>query len=134
MRSSDCTTGVRPSPEMTADHLMERVGAFFDKGTKCNLLLCAMLEGRFGVIPIVNERKQLIGIVSQYSLLEAIVSGEDLCRLEARDLMNPTYAVSTYCPAIKVERMMRKNKLRQVPVVDAEHRLVGIVTDGEILL
>jgi CBS domain-containing protein len=44
--------------------------------------------------------------------------------------MGPTYAVSTRCPAIKIEEMMKEHSIQRVPVVDQENRLVGIVTNS----
>lgn len=131
MRRSDAVEWVRSFQRQTAEDLMDAV-AFFEKETKCDILLRAMLDGHFGGVPIVDEKRQLIGMVNRESLFGALVSGEDLFRLRAIEIMRPTYAVSIHCPAIKV-RMMRQNGLRQAPVVDEKHRPVGVVTLGRPL-
>lgn len=133
MRKSDLMTGSKPFRERTALHLMERAIAFFKKETKCDAILSAMVNGNFGSVPIVDGEMKLIGIVSEYDLLDGILTGLDVTSLSAEEIMKHPYSVSIDCPALEIGRFIQQNHLIRVPVVDRENRLVGMVARRDLL-
>lgn len=133
MRRTDMMRGTKPLREMTALHLMERAVAFFKKETKCDAILSAMVNGNFGSVPIVDREMRLIGIVSEYDLLDALLTGVDVTCLSAEEIMKHPYSVSLDCSALEIARFIQQNHLIRVPVVDQENRLVGMVARRDLL-
>lgn len=133
MRRTDMMIGNKPLREMTALHLMERAVAFFKREAKCDVLLSAMVNGNFGSVPIVDGEMRLIGIVSEYDLLDALLTGTDVTNLSAEEIMKHPYSVSIDCPAMEIGRFIQQNHLIRVPVVDRENRLVGMVARRDLL-
>lgn len=112
---------------------MERTISFFKKETKCDAILSVMVNGHFGSVPIVDGEMKLIGIVSEYDLLDALLTGVDVTCLSAEEIMKYPHAVSIDTPAIEIARFIQGNHLIRVPVVDREGRLVGIVARRDLL-
>lgn len=126
-------TGEKPFEEMTARHLMERTVTYFKKETKCDVILSVMVNGNFGSVPIIDDNKKLIGIVSEYDLLDALLNGNDVTSLSAGEIMKYPHAVAIDAKAVEIARFIQQNHLIRVPVVDRGGRLVGIVARRDLL-
>jgi IMP dehydrogenase len=91
--------------------------------------LFMMKEHSIGGIPVVNERKELVGIVTNRDL-----------RFE-RDQMRPVTEVMTYNVITiseftdfeKAEAILQQYKIEKLPVVDKNNRLVGLITYKDII-
>ncbi|XPV76952.1 MAG: CBS and ACT domain-containing protein [Desulfovibrio sp.] len=94
--------------------------------------------------PVVTEDGKLIGIVSDRDIRDAmpskylsgdnVQSGEGLLSLTAEDIM--TYdpiTVSALTPVDITADIIQKNKVGALPVVDAEMKLIGIISEVDIL-
>jgi CBS-domain-containing membrane protein len=93
-----------------------------------------MIDGGLGSVPIIDEEKRLIGIVTQHTLLNAILSGEKIHLLEAGAIMGPARFISSDCLAFKIGPIFQETGLSSISVVDHESRLVGIITEGDLLI
>jgi CBS domain-containing protein len=133
MRKSDPMMETKPLRKAMALHLMERAVAFFKKETKCDALLSAMVNGNFGSVPIVDGEMRLIGIVSEYDLLDALLAGVDVTNLSAEEIMKHPHSISIDCPAMEIGRFIQQNHLIHIPVVDRNNRLVGMVARRDLL-
>lgn len=133
MRKTDMMMGAKPVREMTALHLMERAVTFFKKETRCDAILSAMVNGNFGSVPIVDDERRLIGIVSEYDLLDALLTGAEITHLSAEEVMRHPYSVSIDCPALEIGRFIQQNHFIRVPVVDQENRIVGMIARRDLL-
>jgi acetoin utilization protein AcuB len=102
-----------------------------------------MRERRIRRIPIVDTQGKLLGIVSERDLLHAEPSPATslsvwemnylLWKLRLGDVM--TKAVITVTPLTKLQdaaSLMIKHKIGGLPVVDAEARVIGVVTETDI--
>lgn len=103
----------------------------------------SMLEGRFRHMPVLGEGKKLVGIVSDRDLRNVLVFINDaegqksivgdrkltVGKVMTRDPLraDPDDSVRT---AVK---LMIKHKVGCLPVCDAEDRLLGIVTETDML-
>lgn len=92
-----------------------------------------MVHGNFGSVPIIDKQMRLIGIVSEYDLLDSILTGLDLKNLSAAEIMKYPHAVSIGAQAMEIVRLIQKNHLICLPVVDREGRVVGIVARRDLL-
>lgn len=102
-----------------------------------------MRERKVRRFPVVDKQQRVVGIVSEKDLLNATPSPattlsrhemlELLARLQIRDLMTRnTVVVQPDMPLEEAARIMADNKIGGLPVVDAQHRLVGIITETDI--
>jgi CBS domain-containing protein len=116
-------------------------------------MAAALRENRVSAFPVLDEEGKVIGVVSEADLLtkEALGGGYDgmpgmitgLLRhkeqakargMTASDLM--TSPAVTITPDETVEtaaRLMRKNNVKRLPVVDADGRLAGVISRVDVL-
>jgi acetoin utilization protein AcuB len=102
-----------------------------------------MHEHRFRRLPVVDEKRRLVGIVSERDLLyvspppAALLSGLELnhllAELQTKEIM--TREVITATPATFIEdaaRLMVENKIGGLPVVDEDNQVVGVITETDV--
>lgn len=118
---------------MTVGEVMESRVQSAHLKTKGDVIASFMIEG-FGAVPVVDDRKQLVGIVSEHDLLAAMDDGHKLGAVTAGDIMtcNP-YSVRTETTLETLVHVLRASDLVRVPVVDAKDKLVGIVARRDLL-
>ena len=101
-----------------------------------NLLKCAkkMIKKRVGSLLLV-QKKKLVGFISQRDILWAIIkkSKHDLSTIRAIDISPKKIATIKPSASIKeAMQKMKKLKFDRLPVIQ-KHKLVGIITDKDIL-
>jgi len=118
---------------MTVQEVMERRVQSARLKTKGDVIASLMIEG-FGAVPVVDEVRKLVGIVSEHDLLAAMDDGHQLGAITAGDVMtgNP-YSVRTETTLGTLVHVLRASDLVRVPVVDAKDKLVGIVARRDVL-
>lgn len=103
-----------------------------------------MEENRFRHIPIVNDNRELIGLVTQRNVFASSISAqelidkEDLSRIESGTLLADIMStdLTTVTTNVKVSdaaHLIHKKKFGCLPVVNHEYRLVGIITDHDFV-
>jgi len=116
-------------------------------------IAAALHEYRVSAFPVLDEARQVIGVVSESDLLAklALGGGEDPMpgmitgilnqhqtekarAVTAGELMtSPAATVSPDDTVEQAARVMYLRKVRRLPVVDANKRLAGIVTRADVL-
>lgn len=87
-----------------------------------------MKENRIGGIPVVDADNKLIGIVTNRDL-----RFQTDMELPIRNVMTTTNLVTTNDPDLqKASQILLKNKIEKLPVVDADNRLIGLITYRDI--
>ena len=97
-----------------------------------------MLERRFRHMPVVDEDGRLIGLVSQRDLIVAVPSPAGPVGAEAEQPVSKLMrteidTVGVVCCAAQAARHMLRSKRSCLPVVDAEHKIIGILTEADYL-
>ncbi len=97
-----------------------------------------MSERRFRHMPVVGEDGRLIGMVSQRDLIVAAPSpagpaGAEAERPVSKLMRTEIDTVGVVCCAAQAARHMLRSKRSCLPVVDAEHKIIGILTEGDYL-
>ncbi len=118
---------------LTVDQIMEKeVQSAHDK-TKADVLASFMVEG-FGSVPIVDDQQRLIGIVSEYDLLDVLGRGRPWNDLAAYEVMTrhpasvtPKTSIATLIGILQSSRFIR------MPVVDSKGTLIGMVARQDIV-
>ena len=85
-------------------------------------------------VPVVDQAKQLTGVVSEHDLLSALDEGQAWSGQMAKDLMteNP-YSVPPETTLSTLIHVLTESDLMSVPVVNAGNRLVGVVTRRDVV-
>src|ERR1700682_6426439 len=110
-----------------------------------------LAEYRISALPVVDEVGRLVGVVSEadpllretfplpdhWHLLESVRERREHAKavaLLARDLMtSPAVAIGPSALVTEAARLMYDKKVKRLPVVDEDGRVVGIVTRGDLL-
>jgi IMP dehydrogenase len=95
-----------------------------------NDALILMKENSIGGIPVVDDAKKLIGIVTnrdlrfekniQRPIVEVMTSENLITTLESISLTN-------------AEVILQENRIEKLPVIDSENRLIGLITYRDII-
>lgn len=96
-----------------------------------------MREEDVGSVPIVDEARHLEGIVTDRDIVVRGIAGErsqvEERELRARDVATKDVeAVSSRDSISHVLELMGRKQIRRAPVVDENHRLVGMISLGDI--
>ena len=95
----------------------------------CRVAMMIFLADRISSIPVINERDELLGIVSQSDLLVEANIGKKVADVLTREVVS----VREGCTLARVISLFRSRKLRQIPVLDRDGKLIGIVSRREVL-
>lgn len=92
-----------------------------------------MREHNIGAIPI-GDNDRLVGMVTDRDIVcRGLAAGLDLTSATARDVMSKGIF---YCrdtqEVADAARTMEQNKVRRLPVINEDKRLVGILSVGDI--
>jgi CBS domain-containing protein len=92
-----------------------------------------MQEHDIGALPV-GENDRLVGMVTDRDIVcRGVAGGRDLSKLKARDVMTKGI---TYCrdenEIQEALDLMQKHKVRRLPVIDANKRMVGILSLGDV--
>ncbi|MEK0099415.1 CBS domain-containing protein [Streptomyces sp. A475] len=92
----------------------------------------ARLLDEFGVtaLPVVDEAGHPVGVVSEVDLLQKHGSGT----ATAADLMSaPAVTARPGWSVVRAARLMRKNQIKRLPVVDSGNHVIGIVSRSDLI-
>ena len=92
-----------------------------------------MRELDVGSIPV-GENDKLIGMVTDRDIIcRAVANGKDLSKLTARDVMTKGIV---YCRDTEelddALRIMETKKVRRLPVINEQKRMVGMLSFGDV--
>ena len=111
-----------PSPACcTADTPLEQVAKM-------------MVQNDCGEIPIIDHSDQLVGVVTDRDIVCRVVAeGKTPIGFPAEKCMSqPVVSVRSDESLDSVLSTMEKNRIRRVPVVDEQDRLVGIIAQADV--
>ena len=95
-----------------------------------------MKSGNFGSIPVIEseQTKKLVGIVTDRDLAMRIVAEERDASATKVDGVMTRKVVSCFAEddVQKALDAMAKQKLRRIPIVDHDNRIVGIITQADV--
>ena len=135
MRRVDYMVGARDFKTLIAEQFMEDGVDAYRPEDDGETLAQAMTEGGFGSVPIVDQDRHLLGIVSEYDLLRALNEEKSLASVKAGDLMTPNpITVSPKTSTMDIIQSLEAKHLIRMPVVNEEGKLVGVVARRDVLL
>jgi CBS domain-containing protein len=118
---------------MKVKQAMHAGAQWVEPGTPLLELARMMRDHNIGAIPI-GENDRLIGMVTDRDLVcRGLAAGIDLAKATARDVMSKGIF---YCRDTQevsdAAHTMEQNKVRRLPVINTDKRLVGIISIGDI--
>jgi CBS domain-containing membrane protein len=133
---------MHPTPRFAAD-IMSKDVVTLQESESLEFVEESMRALRFRHMPVV-DRGRLVGLLSHRDVLRVSASsllprGQEQTRYLSktflvRDVMTRNVATAhTDTPLLEVASLMRKGKLGCVPVVDAENKLIGIITEADFV-
>ena len=102
----------------TLDHLVERLSSY-----------------RVGALVVSSDERTIEGIVSERDVVRAMPGKlDELSHLHVRDIMTVNVLTCTPDSAVAdIMSLMTKERIRHVPVVDAQGKLLSIISIGDIV-
>ncbi|MDP3972928.1 MAG: CBS domain-containing protein [Candidatus Nanopelagicales bacterium] len=98
-------------------------------------LLSKLAEHRIGAVLVVDGEGEIRGMASERDVVRALnVDGAEVLARPVASLM--TDLVATCTPSSTIEEIavvMTENRVRHVPVLDDEGKLLGIVSIGDVV-
>jgi CBS domain-containing protein len=131
---SSATRRRSPREPLTACEVMRRQGCTVKLDSGLREVARRMKEEGCGVVPVVDERGRLRGVVTERDLIVRVLAeGRSPDSLHAQDVMtDEVEAVLPHETLPAVILLMGRHQLRRVPVVERDDRLVGIVSMADI--
>ncbi|MGH7183916.1 MAG: CBS domain-containing protein [Nitrospiraceae bacterium] len=118
---------------LTVGQLMQ--DAVFTCGSRADALSISrmMTQRNFGSLPVVDEDRTLVGLISEYDLLQAMIDGRDLRKIMAVELMSSNPVTATENMRLEqVANLFQDRYITRVPVV-RNGKLVGILARRDLL-
>ena len=122
--------------------LYTRVSDVYDAGNRPSVapdtdirsVILAMSRGRLGAVAVVDGAQHLLGIITDGDLRRMMERHEETAALRASDIMSASpKTISADELAYNAYRLMEKNSITQLVVVDEERRYLGMVHIHDIL-
>ena len=133
MRQTEFLATACDPKALTVGQLMQ--DAVFTCGARVDALsISRMLTQRnFGSLPVVEEDRTLVGLISEYDLLQALIDGRDLRKIMAVEIMSSNPVTATENMLLEqVANLFQDRYITRVPVV-RNGKLVGILARRDLL-
>ncbi|MEX0891465.1 MAG: CBS domain-containing protein [Gemmatimonadota bacterium] len=136
--------GLRIQPRLTVRDIMVHRGQSVAPDTPLREAIDLMVTRRLRALPVVGEKREVLGIISEWDLMKALrpripradAEGEEAAsapELKVRDIMSRTVlCLSEDMGLEEVASMMINKDVEQFPVT-SEGKLTGFLTRGDII-
>lgn len=118
---------------LTVGQLMQDAVTQCTARTDAATIAHLMTHRNYGSVPVVDEEGTLIGIVTEYDLLQAMIDGRDLRKILATEIMSAHPLTVTEDQTLaQVADLFQDRYVTRVPVVRSK-KLVGILARRDLL-
>lgn len=121
---------------MTVDRLMSTDVASCRPEDSMALAARAMWERDCGVVPVVDAKRHLVGIVTDRDIcIAALSQGRTLHDMRVSEVMRThVYSCRPEQSVRAVHSLLREFQVRRLPVVDEANRLIGIISINDLAI
>ena len=96
--------------------------------------LATLAKHNFGALVVVNDVNQPIGIISERDIVRLAAKNEALFSIPIREVMTKNVITGIRQDELRnVASTMTEKRIRHLPVVDNQGKLIGIVSIGDIV-
>lgn len=118
---------------MLARDIMNKIVVAAKTKTIGRDLAVKLLSGMYSGLPVVNEKGRVVGVVSEFDLLNVLKEGKSLEQVTAGEIMTTDpICVSEDTSMDEIIKIMTENHIVRVPVVRND-ALVGVISRSDIL-
>ena len=118
---------------LTVGQLMQDAVTQCTARTDAATIAHLMTHRNYGSMPVVDEEGTLVGIVTEYDLLQAMIDGRDLRKILATEIMSAHPLTVTEDQTLAhVADLFQDRYVTRVPVV-RNKKLVGILARRDLL-
>ena len=122
-----------PNLHMKARDLMQTRIVAVTRGYSAREVAILIHSGTCSGVPVIEPGNHLVGIVSEFDVLKALVAGKDLQALQAEDIMTAQpVTVEETTTAEMVIKQMIEHQIIRIPVV-REGRLLGMISRTDLM-
>jgi CBS domain-containing protein len=124
------TADVKVSRIMTKNLITVPLGTMVEEAVR------KMVDFDVECIPVVDSKGILHGLLTFRDIVTKVIySQTDVKGLKVEDIMaKDLVTCNLNCTVLDVVKLMKNKNLRRIPVVDAENKLMGLVTDFDLAL
>ncbi|MEU0133042.1 CBS domain-containing protein [Streptomyces sp. NPDC006296] len=116
---------------LTVADLMTPSVISVQRGTTFKEIARLLSESGVTAVPVVDDGGRPIGVVSEADLLRDRAAGA--ARNAAALMSRPAITAGPRWNAVQAARVMEENRIKRLPVVDGEGRLVGVLSRSDLL-
>jgi CBS domain-containing protein len=97
-------------------------------------LALQLLSGMHSGLPVIDGKGKVLGVVTEFDLLNAIRNGRDLQTIKAEEIMTQPAICAREDEDLDavITKMTEKNIIR-LPVVGEDGKLVGVIARADVL-
>lgn len=133
MRRIDGLTQACDPKALTVGQLMQDAPFSCTPRTDALTIGRLMTKQNFGGLPVLSEDGTLVGLVTEYDLLQAMIEGRDLRKVLASEIMTSSPLTARESMTLEeVANLFQDRYVTRLPVV-RDKKLVGIVARRDLL-
>ena len=133
MRRIDLLTQACDPKTLTVEQLMQDAVFTCTPRTDALTIGRLMTKQNFGGLPVVGDDGTLLGLVTEYDLLQAMIDGRDLRKVFASEIMTTAPLTAREEMLLdEVANLFQDRYVTRLPVV-REKKLVGLVARRDLL-
>jgi len=133
MRQTEFFMAACDPKTLTVGQLMQDAVTTCTPRTDGSTIASMMTRRNFGSLPVVESDGTLVGIVSEYCLLQAMIEGRDLRKILATEIMSAhPVSVTEDQTLAQVADLFQDRYMTRVPVV-RNKKLVGVLARRDLL-
>lgn len=133
MRQTEFFMAACDPKTLTVGQLMQDAVTSCTPRTDGATIASMMTRRNYGSLPVVEADGTLVGIVSEYDLLQAMIEGRDLRKILATEIMSAhPVAVTEDQTLVQVADLFQDRYITRVPVV-RNKKLVGVLARRDLL-
>jgi len=119
--------------KLTAKEVMKTPVISTKKSALAKDVALQLVSDHFSGMPVIDDEERVIGVVTEYDLLNQVRKGKELVKLTVEDVMqkNPI-TVDVNAPLSDILDIMLENGILRIPVTDGL-RLAGVISRSFIL-
>jgi CBS domain-containing protein len=119
--------------DLKAAHVMVKPVVSARENTLARDVALQLLSGHYTGMPVTDTEGKVVGIVTEFDLLEAIAEGRNLAQVTAAQVMTrKAITADVNTPISAILTIMKDESIIRLPITEAG-KLVGIVARPDIL-
>lgn len=119
--------------DLKASDVMIRPVVSARKNASARDVTLQLLNGLYSGMPVTDEAGKVIGVITEFDLLQAVMEGRELVKITAEEVMSKEVTTVDVDTSVSdIIRIMKLKNIIRIPVTEND-KLVGIVARCDIL-